>query len=145
MLAGTGFRVPPDLQRWRPLRRMLRALLSLCRAVVRLTGIRPAMPVDAAAARGLEQQLLETVVESLSAARPDPDPPATQREAALLGRLEDLLHAPFNHRAGAGALFAALGTSEAPLCAYCRVHLGVGPRLYVNLRRAIIVQQSSVL
>jgi hypothetical protein len=94
------------------------------------------MPVDADAARGLEQELLQTLVECLSSARPEQDPPATQREAILLGCLEDLLLAPASLRASAEALFAALGTSETALRACCRAHLGVDPRLYFVLRRA---------
>ena len=138
ILAGPDFCVPPELHRWRPPTRALRALVGLCRAVVLLTEAHPAMPVDAEAARGVEQELLQMLVECLSAVQPEPEPPARRREAASLARLEDLLHAPVDSRASATALFAAIGASEPALRACCREHLGVGPRLYVSLRRARI-------
>ncbi len=138
ILAGPHFCIPPELHRWRPPTRALRTLVDLCRAVVLLTEAHPAMPVDAEAARGVEQELLQMLVECLSAGRPEPEPPARRREAASLARLEDLLHAPAGRRATATALFAALGASEPALRACCRAHLGVGPRLYVRLRRARI-------
>lgn len=142
VLAGPAFCVPPELHRWRPPTGALRALAGLCRAVVLLTEAHPAMPVDAEAARGVEQELLQMLVACLSAARPEPEPPARRREAELLARLEGLLQAPAARRAGATTLFAALATSEPALRACCRAHLGVGPRRYVSLRRASIERRN---
>ncbi len=141
-VGDNGFRVPLELRRWRPPRRTLRAMVCLCRAAIRLAQTRPAMAVDAGAARGLEQEVLQALVECLSAARPEPDPPARRREAALLMRLEDMLHAPVSPRSSASGLFASLGASERALRVCCRTHLGVGPRLYISLRRAGIAEQS---
>ena len=138
VLADPAFCVPPELHRWRPPTRALRALAGLCRTVVLLTEAHPAMPVDAEAARGVEQELLQMLVACLSAARPEPEPPARRREAESLAWLEDLLQAPAGHRTSATALFAAVGAAEPTLRACCRVHLGVGPRRYVSLRRASI-------
>jgi hypothetical protein len=136
ILAGPDFCLPPELHRWRPPTRALRALVGICRAVVLLTEAHPTVPVDAEAARGVEQELLQMLVECLSVGRPEPEPPARRHEAASLARLEELLHTPAGHRASATALFAALGVSEPKLHACCRAHLGVGPCLYVSLRRA---------
>lgn len=136
VLTGRAFRVPQGLRHWFPSRRTLRPLMGLCRAAVKVTGHHPAMPLDAGASRGLEQELLEMLVECLETGRPEPDPPLRQQEAALLERLEYLLQDPARENASPTDLIAALGTSEAALRACCRAHLGIGPRVYIRLWRA---------
>lgn len=136
ILEGAGFHVPQDLRRWRPPHRELRALVRLCGAAIRLAETHPAMPLDAGASRGLEQEVLEMLIECLSAGQPEPDPPARQREVALMERVEGLLREPASRHANANALFAALGCSELALRACFRAHLGIGPRQYIRLRRA---------
>ncbi len=136
VLTGKAFRVPQGLRHWFPSRRTLRPLMDLCRAAVKLTEQHPALPLDAGASRGLEQELLEMLVECLETGRPEPDPPLRQQEAALLERLEDLLRDPARQDASPADLFAALGASEPGLRACFRAHLGIGPRMYIQLWRA---------
>lgn len=57
---------PPGLTRWRPPGTAFGDLLKLHRAAVSYTIRQPEAPVETEAARGLEQQLLTAVVESLS-------------------------------------------------------------------------------
>jgi hypothetical protein len=64
---------PPGLTLWRPRWPTFRDLLKLNRAVVRHTVRQPEAPIETEAARGLEQELLSSLVESLADMSPKPD------------------------------------------------------------------------
>jgi hypothetical protein len=64
---------PPGLTLWRPRWPTFRDLLKLNRAVVRHTVRQPEAPIDTEAARGLEQELLSSLIESLTDMSPKAD------------------------------------------------------------------------
>ena len=64
---------PPGLTLWRPRWRSFAELLKLHRAAIRHTVRQPEAPVETDAARGLEQELLTSLVGSLSDMSPKSD------------------------------------------------------------------------
>jgi hypothetical protein len=65
-LTGASFTVPLAVQCWRPPRAAGRQLRSLHAAGSRMAVIHPKILLNAEAARGLEQQLIHTIVECLA-------------------------------------------------------------------------------
>src|SRR6516164_24986 len=91
LMNGTGFVVPPTA-RWRPLRAAIRQLLSLHRAAIEMAETRAEALTDRQAAHGLEQQLLQTLIECLSG-RTEEETATGRRHRDILVRFEDLLAA----------------------------------------------------
>jgi hypothetical protein len=74
MVAGDEAHLPPSgLSLWRPRWPAFRELMKLHRAVVRHTVREPEAPVKTEAARGLEQELLSSLVETLTNMSVKPD------------------------------------------------------------------------
>jgi len=106
-------------------------LYDLHRAAIRLAEARAGALTDRQAAHGLEQQLLNALIECLSEAMEEET--ATGRcHRDILARFEDLLAAePFLPMTG---ICTALGVSERSLRECCKKHLGMGPSGYRRLR-----------
>jgi AraC-like DNA-binding protein len=88
---------------------------------------------DAEAAHGLEQQLIHSLVQCLSAGPAEQETAAGHRHRCILGRFEDLLRA--DAPLSMTEICANLGISERLLRACCKEHVGMGPRRYPRLRR----------
>jgi AraC-like DNA-binding protein len=126
---GTGFVVPPAA-RWRPPRAAIRQLLSLHRAAIAMAEARAGALTDLQAAHGLEQQLLDALIECLSEGAEE-ETATSRRHRDILARFEDLLVAepslPLVN------ICAALGVSDRSLRECCKKHLGMGPSSYRRL------------
>jgi hypothetical protein len=72
-LSGAGFAVPQFVARWRPPPPARRELRLLHKAAIRAAEIRSGVLIDGGAARGLEQQLIDALVDCLSAGPLDED------------------------------------------------------------------------
>jgi AraC-like DNA-binding protein len=127
--SGVGFVVPP-VTRWRPPRASARQLRDLHRAAIRMAEIRVGALTDLHAAHGLEQQLLQALIECLSGAAEE-ETATSRRHRDILARFEDLLVAepslPLVN------ICAALGVSDRSLRECCKKHLGMGPSGYRRL------------
>jgi hypothetical protein len=90
VLSGAGFAVPQFIARWRPPPLDRRELHELHQAAIRSAEIRARVLIDGEAAHGLEQQLINALVDCLSAGPLDEDMSAPQHRD-ILARFEDLL------------------------------------------------------
>jgi AraC-like DNA-binding protein len=131
-LSGAELVVPPA-GRWRPRRAALRQLRHLHQAAVRRVEARSDVLADAEAAHGLEQQVIEALVECLSAGPVEEEVGAAYRHRAVLARFEDLLES--EPILGIADICAALGVSERMLRECCNSHFGMAPSSYLRLRR----------
>jgi AraC-like DNA-binding protein len=131
-LRGAGFAVPHLVARWRPPPAARRELRHLHQAAIRAAEIRSGMLADGEAAHGLEQQLINALIDCLSAGPLDEDVSA-HRHRGILARFEDLLEMqPFLRVA---EICAAVGVSDRMLRSCCEEQLGVSPSSYLRLRR----------
>ncbi|MBV9198745.1 MAG: AraC family transcriptional regulator [Alphaproteobacteria bacterium] len=126
VLSGTRFVVPP-VARWRPRRAAVKQLHDLHRAAIRMAEVRATALTDPQAAHGLEQQVLDALIEFLSE-EAEEEPTTGRRHRDILARFEDLLVAqPFLPMT---KICAALGVPERTLRSCCKEHLGMGPSSY---------------
>jgi AraC-like DNA-binding protein len=88
---------------------------------------------DSKAAHGLEQQIIEALVECLSARPVEEETRTAARHREILARFEDLLGS--DALLGFADICAALGASERTLRECCKKHLGMAPNRYRHLRR----------
>jgi AraC-like DNA-binding protein len=126
---GSRLKVPPAA-RWRPSRAARREMRNLHRAAIRLAEARSGALTDLMGAHGLEQQLLDSLIECLSEGSEE-DSATGHRHRDILARFEDLLATkPVRPIA---EICAALDVSERLLRDCCQRHLGMGPRRYRQL------------
>jgi AraC-like DNA-binding protein len=88
---------------------------------------------DAEAAHGMEQQLIDALIQCLTAGPAEQEASAAGRHRCILARFEDLLLADAS--LGMTEICAELGISDRLLRACCKEHLGMGPNRYVRLHR----------
>jgi AraC-like DNA-binding protein len=131
-LSGAELAVPQLVARWQPPPAARRELHQLHRAANRAVEIRSGLLADGEAAHGLEQQLINALVDCLSAGPLDEDVSA-HRHRDILAQFEDLLEMqPFLRVA---EICAAVGVSDRMLRSCCEEQLGVSPSSYLRLRR----------
>jgi AraC-like DNA-binding protein len=128
-LNGAPLLVPP-VAHWQPRPAAVRQLRSLHRAAIRMAEARAGALTDLQAGHGLEQQLLEALIECLSG-RADEETATARRHREILARFEALLVA--EPLLGTARIAAALGVSERSLRECCKEHLGMSPSRYRHL------------
>jgi len=133
-LTGAEFVVPP-VARWRPPRAALRRLRHFYRAAIRAAEMRSRALADDEALRGLEQQLIDALVDCLSARSVDEETEAARRHRHILARFEDLAKdQPFLDIA---EICGALRVSARMLRRCCEEQLGMGPGDYARRVRSV--------
>jgi hypothetical protein len=65
-MIGSMFNVPPGMSRWRPARGALRRLSRLHNIAIRITKLHPGVVTSSESAHGLEQELIDALIECLS-------------------------------------------------------------------------------
>lgn len=136
VLTGTSFAVPPGLARWRPMPAAARALHTLYRTAIRKAEAGSGAFADAAAAHGLEQELLLALIHCLADGPAAEETQTALRHRRLMARFEDLLRQGVLRRVG--KFREALGVSERLFRECCRANLGMGAAAY---RRLVAMQQ----
>ena len=126
--------ISPDAQLWHPPPAVRRCLLQLHAAAIGVARQRPETIVNGEAAHGMEQQLIEAIVECLSAGPADEEAPARRRHQEIMTRFEDLLRTQLTLHLRAEELAEAIGVSVRLLRICCKEILGMGPTSYVRLR-----------
>jgi hypothetical protein len=120
-LSGAELPVPQLVARWQPLPAARRELHQLHRAANRAVEIRSGLLADGEAAHGLEQQLINALVDCLSAG-PLAEDVSAHRRRDILARFEDLLEMqPFLRVA---EICVAIGVSDRMLRSCCEEQLG---------------------
>jgi AraC-like DNA-binding protein len=125
--------ISPFAQQRRPPAAVSRRILHLHAAAIRSGEARPNIIVSAEAAHGMEQQLIEAVVECLLKGQSDERTPAGHRRQGVMIRLEELLRTQQERQLSADELSGAIGVSGRLLRLCCREELGMSPVSYVRL------------
>jgi AraC family transcriptional regulator, ethanolamine operon transcriptional activator len=134
VLTERALTISPFAQRWRPPAAVGRRIMHLHVAAIRSAAARSNAIVNEKAAHGIEQQLIEAVVECLSRGRVDERTPAEYRHQGIMARFEELLRARQERELRADELKAAIGIAGRLLLQSCREELGMSPISYVRLR-----------
>jgi AraC-like DNA-binding protein len=132
-MCGPGLVVPPAPAVWRPAPAAGRHLAQLQRAAIRMAEARSGALTDAEAVHGLEQQLIDALIQCLSSGPAAQETSAGRRHRCILAGFEDLLRADASHFMT--EICAELGISERLLRACCWEYLRIGPNRYVRLQR----------
>jgi AraC-like DNA-binding protein len=134
-LTGAAFAVPSAPGSWRPRPATSRHLRHLHSTAIRLVESGSNTLVDGEAAHGLEQQLIETLVECLSTGSAIETSPATHERRDVALRFEALLQTQPERSFRMAEIFSALGVSAQNLRLSCEEQLGMGPVEYLRRRR----------
>jgi AraC-like DNA-binding protein len=121
--------------RWQPTPDALRSLIDLHRDAFAATTACPGLPVDDQAAHGLEQQLLEALIECLVGVPTDCANPAKRQRAEIMILFEEVVRSSPSGPPPLAEIRAALGVSDRTLRMCCHAHLGMGPGRYLYLHR----------
>ena len=132
-LTGGSFSILPGIARWRPAPSIGRNLRHLHRAAIQVAKTRSGTLADAAAAHGLEQQLLHGLIDCMGVGPTHWETPAARRHRDILARLEALLQIDLLQ--STADICAALGVSGRLLRACCKEHLGMALNRYIRLHR----------
>jgi AraC-like DNA-binding protein len=141
-VAGTPSTLPPGAQRWRPSREAFSRLAKLHAAAIRVTEARPGTAPGAEAARGLEQELTEALIECLARNAVVPTSAPSRRHAELMAQFEALVRADCAGRLSVAEIGAELGVADRTLRICCQQHLNMGPSRYLRARRMQLVRRA---
>jgi AraC-like DNA-binding protein len=114
---------------------MIRHLRHLHSAAIGLVERRSRAVIDAAAAHGLEQQLIHTLVDCLSKSSAIEATPATCEHRNVALRLEALLQIQPEPYLRTAEICSAIDVSARALRISCEEQLGMGPTQYIHRRR----------
>jgi AraC family ethanolamine operon transcriptional activator len=141
-LTGAIFAVP-SAARWLSLRpAMTRHLRHLYSAAIGAVESRSPAFIDAETAHGLEQQLIEALVECLSKGSAIEAAPATRQHQDLAVRFEALLETQPERYPRMAEICAALGVSPRTLRICCDEQLGMSPTEFLRRRRMQLVNRA---
>jgi AraC-like DNA-binding protein len=141
-MMGVPFVAPAATRRWRPPPKAIRRLRGLHAAAIRMAATRPQTLVDADAARGLEQQLIDAAVDCLSAGSAGENTRHGRRNRDIMARFEQLLQRGHGRLLTMAEACAALDVSERLLRSLCAEHLGLTPTAYDRLRRMSLARRA---
>ncbi len=141
-LTGATFAVP-SAARWLLLRpAMIRHLRHLHAAAIGAVESRSPAFIDAETAHGLEQQLVDALVEALSKGSAIEAAAATRQHQDLAIRFEALLETQPERYFGTAEICTSLGVSARGLRICCEEQLGMSPTEYVRRRRMQLVHRA---
>jgi AraC-like DNA-binding protein len=141
-LVGAEIAIPPGVRLWQPSGAALRRLIGLHRAATRLVRAKPSTAVGAEAAQGLEQQLIEALVECLSGKPANGDVARAERYADIAGRFEEALRDRLETPASLTEICSSVSIAGRTFRAYCHRQLGMGPNRYLRLRRMQLARRA---
>jgi AraC-like DNA-binding protein len=135
VLTGANFAVPSAARWRRPRPAMSRHLRHLHSAAIGLVERRSNAFIGGEAAHGLEQQLIETLVECLSTGSAIEATCGTIAHQHIAVRFEALLHTRPERAFRIAEICKTLEIPARTLCIACEEQLGMGPAEYVRRRR----------
>ena len=134
-LTGAAFAIPSAVHSWRPRPATARRLRHLHSAAIRLVEHGSNALIDEEAAHGLEQQLIEALVNGLAKGSVVEAPPDARKHRDLALRFEALLTSEPERAFRMTQICAVLGVSQRTLRLSCEEQLGMGPIEYARRRR----------
>jgi AraC-like DNA-binding protein len=134
-ITGAAFPIPAGVLRWRLRPAIGRHLRHLHSAAIGFVEGRSGALFDRETAHGLEQQLIEALVDGLAKGSVIEAPPETRKHRDLAFRFEALLMSEPERAFRIAQICAALGASEKILRLACEEQLGRAPIEYARRRR----------
>jgi len=134
-LSGVDFALPSAARLWRLRPAMSRHLRHFHSAGIEAIERRSNAFIGGETAHGLEQQLIEALVEGLANGSAIEAEPATCERMDIALRFEALLHAEPERCLRIAEIRTMLGVSARALRIACEEQLGMGPLAYVRRRR----------
>jgi AraC-like DNA-binding protein len=134
-LTGADFALPSAPRSWRLRPAMIRHLRHFHSAGIEAIERRSNAFIGGETAHGLEQQLIEALVEGLANGSAIEAVPATCERRDIALRFEALLQAQSEGTRRITEICATLGVSARALRISCEEQLGMGPLAYVRRRR----------
>jgi AraC-like DNA-binding protein len=142
VMTGSAFAVPSGALRWRLRPAIGRHLRHLHSAAIGFVEGRSDVLVDRETAHGLEQQLIEALVQGFVKGSAIKATPATQKHREIVLRLDTLLEAEPERAFKMAEIREAIGVSERTLRLACVEQLGMGPAELVRRRRMQLVHRA---
>ena len=134
-LTDNTFELPMCIRRWKPPHAAGRHLRHLHAAAIRAVESRQGELIGREAAHGLDQQILEDLIECLSNGSVATKIPFMRRNQDIMVRFETLLENESDAAPLLAGIAAVLGVSPRVLRYCCQMHLGITPAAYLRLRR----------
>jgi len=141
-IAGCDLTPPGDTLIVIPPPSALARLQRLHAAAAHLAEEAPEIIANPDAARGLEQALIEAMVECLSAGEPNGDRVAWRHHAMILRRFRRAVEETPDEPLYIPELCAAIGVSDRTLRVCCQEQLGMSPKHYLLLRRMHLARRA---
>jgi AraC-like DNA-binding protein len=133
-LTGSDFAVPSSARSWRLRPSMIRRLRHLHSAAIEAIERRSNAFIAGETAHGLEQQLIEALVEGFATGSAIECPCTIRKHRELAVRFEALLQAEGERTPPMAEICALLGVSQWALRTGCEEQLGMGPTEYARRR-----------
>ncbi len=141
VIAGSDLKPPRNALTMTPSTASMLKLQRLHAAAGQLAEDAPAVIAHPEAARGLEQALIEAMVDCLGTSRSAEDRSALRHHAAIMRRFRRTLEENPDQGLFIPEVCAAIGASERTLRICCQELLGVSPKRYLLLRRMHLVRR----
>jgi transcriptional regulator GlxA family with amidase domain len=134
-MTGARFAVPSTPRSWRLRPVLIRHLHHLHSAGIAAIERRSNAFIGGETAHGLEQQLIESLIDCLSQGLAIEAAPATRTHQDVVIRFEAFLQAHLDRALHMVEICSALGVSARDLRLACEEQLGIGPAEYARRRR----------
>jgi AraC-like DNA-binding protein len=141
-LAATDLHPPRDAKIIAPPPAAMERLQRLHAAVQCLAEDAPEIIAHPEAARGLEQALIEAMVDCLASREPRANTLAQGQHAIVMRRFRRVVEENPEHPLYIPEICKTIGVSGRTLQACCHEHLGMGPKHYLLLRRMHLVRRA---
>jgi AraC-like DNA-binding protein len=133
---------PPNTMLVTPSPSAMARLQRMHAAAARLAEDAPEIIAHPEAARGLEQALVEALVECLSMGQPGEDRTTQRRHSLIMRRFREAVEENAEEPVYMPELCAAIGVPERTLRVCCQEQLGMTPKHYLILRRMHLARRA---
>ena len=141
-MAGRDLTPPRDTLIFTPLPAALTKLQRLHAAAAHLAETAPEIIANADAARGLEQALIEAMVDCLGNDEPREDSVAQRQHELIMRRFRRVVEENSDQPLYVPEFCKSIGVSERTLRVCCQEQLGLGPKRYLLFRRLHLARRA---
>jgi AraC-like DNA-binding protein len=134
-MAGRDLVAPRDTLRFRPRPSAMARLQWLHATAASLATEAPGIICNSEAARGLEQALIDAMVDCLSVVGLEEDTAAKRHHRGIMRRFHAAISDNRHQALFLSELCASIGVTERTLRRCCQEHLGMSPKRFLLLRR----------
>jgi AraC-like DNA-binding protein len=141
-MAKVDLTPPPDASLVAPSPSRMTRLQRLHAAVAQLAEDAPEIIAQPEAARGIEQTLIEAMVDCLTSCEVRKNSLAQAQHAVVMRRFRRVVEENLEHPLYIPEICQAIGVSSRTLQACCHEHVGMGPKHYLLLRRMHLARRA---